>query len=387
MAKGATTTQKDNSTQQVQLPEWMSEAGQTLFNKAMSDSAANPVKAYAGQPTAPMSGNQKAAESQAKSTANTGQSQIAAGTAAVQSGLGTGDRVSADNFDNAAAGRYMSPYLGAVQERTVGDIMRNGAMQLEDLGDSAAANHAYGGTRQAVAQAEATKGINNNILNYLASSNQAGYENAQQQFNTDADRQLQAGTTNAGLDQSELDRAIAGGSALGNLGQQASGINAESIMNLLKTGGVAQDTANAAAAAKYNEFLRMQDAQVNRDEDLMSILAGTPRNVTTTAHGTTSQTSNPGWLSTALGAGQIAASFYSDERLKENVEPVGEMADGLPVVDFNYRPNLGLPSGRFRGVLAQDVARVRPSSLGPKVDGFATVDASLAPQLVGGSNG
>jgi hypothetical protein len=45
MAKGASQTQKENSTQAVQLPAWMSQAGQDIFNKTMKDSSDNPVAA------------------------------------------------------------------------------------------------------------------------------------------------------------------------------------------------------------------------------------------------------------------------------------------------------------------------------------------------------
>jgi hypothetical protein len=121
----------------------------------------------------------------------------------------------------------------------------------------------------------------------------------------------------------------------------------------------------------------MQDGAVSRDQDIMSILAGTPRNVTTNTSGTTKSTQNPGWLNTALGAGQIGASFFSDERLKRDIVRVGELGDGLPIVDFNYRDGLGLPEGRFRGVIAQDVARLRPHALGPTVNGFKTVNYEL----------
>lgn len=380
MSKGPSTTTKETGTQQVQLPEWMSTAGQNLFNQTMTDSAAHPVTPYNGQLTAPAAANQTQASGQAAATAGAGQPQVALGTGVALSGTGQGDRVGTPAFDQAAADRYMSPYLKDVQGRTVSDMMRNGQMQLADIGDSAAANHAFGGTREAVAQGEATKGINSNILDYLAKSNQAGFENAQGQFNTDTSRKLGADTTNASLDQQELDRRVAAGATLGNLGQQASGVNSEGIMNLLRTGGTDQQTQDNADQAAYQEFLRNQDGTVSRDQDIMSILAGTPRNVTTNTTGTNKSTSNPGWLSTALGAAQIGASFFSDARLKRDVVAIGELEDGLPVVDFNYRDGAGLPEGRFRGVLAQDVARFRPEALGPTVGGFATVDASLAPQ-------
>jgi hypothetical protein len=377
MSKGGSTKTTETGTQQVQLPQWMSDAGKSLFDKAMADSAAHPVTAYTGEMAADMDPAQKAALAQATKNANIGQDQIKAGQSAVQAGTAKGDRVSTKEFNAGDAAKYMSPYIANVQQRTVQDILRNGQMQLDQLGDAEAANHAYGGTRQAVAQAEATKGINNNILDYLAESNQAGYENAQGQFNTDTDRALQASTTNAGLTQAELDRKIAAGAALGNLGQQASGINAENINNQLKAGTVAQQTQQAKDDAAYNEFLRMQDGDINRDEDLMAILAGTPRNVTTNTSGTTKSTQNPGWLNTALGAGQIAGSFFSDERLKRDVVEVGAFDDGLPIIDFNYRDGLGLPEGRFRGVRAQDVALYRPHALGPSVNGYATVNYDM----------
>jgi hypothetical protein len=374
MAKGASTTQKENSTQAVQLPAWMSQAGQDIFNKTMTDSAAHPITAYGGQMTAPTTANQNQANTQAAQSSGAGQGQVALGSAVALSGTGNGSRVGTGNFDQAAADRYMSPYLQAVQQRTVGEMQRQGQIQMQGNGDAAGASHAFGGTRQAVQDAETSKGINNNILDYLAQSNQAGFENAQGQFNTDANRQLEAGTTNAGLDQQELDRRIAAGAALGNLGQQESGINSEGIMNLLRTGQVQQDAQNAGDSAAYNEFLRLQDGDISRDQDIMSILAGTPRNVTTTTNGTVKSTQNPGWLNTALGAAQIGASFFSDERLKRDIVRVGEYPDGLAIVDFNYRDGLGLPEGRFRGVIAQDVARLRPHALGPSVGGFATVN-------------
>jgi hypothetical protein len=299
------------------------------------------------------------------------------GTLAALSGTGQGDRVGTSNFDQSAAQKYMSPYLQDVQGRTVDEMQRQGQIQMQGGGDAAQASHAFGGTRQAVQDAETAKGINSNILGYLANSNQAAYENAQGQFNTDTNRQLTAGTTNAGLDQQELDRRIAAGAALGNLGQQSSGVNAEGIQNLLKTGGVDQQSQDAADQAQYQEFLRLQNGDIGRDQDIMSILAGTPRDVTTNTSGTTKTTQNPGWLSTALGIGGMAASIYSDERLKRDIVRVGELSDGLPVVDFTYRDGLGLPEGRFRGVIAQDVARLRPHALGPTVNGFKTVNYEM----------
>lgn len=67
-----------------------------------------------------------------------------------------------------------------------------------------------------------------------------------------------------------------------------------------------------------------------------------------------------------------AGAAASDRRLKKNIEKVGEYADGLNIYDFEYiyKP------GKYRGVMADEVEKLRPWALGPEFDGFKTVDYS-----------
>jgi hypothetical protein len=74
----------------------------------------------------------------------------------------------------------------------------------------------------------------------------------------------------------------------------------------------------------------------------------------------------------------IGALMASDPRLKTNIVKLGEEPDGLGVYAWDYRPTAGpiaafMPAGRQRGVMADEVARLRPWALGPVVGGFATV--------------
>lgn len=64
------------------------------------------------------------------------------------------------------------------------------------------------------------------------------------------------------------------------------------------------------------------------------------------------------------------ASIFSDRRLKHTIRRVGEMADGLGIYIFSY---LGSKQ-RVRGVMADEVAKLRPWALGPRVAGYATVN-------------
>jgi phage tail protein X len=68
------------------------------------------------------------------------------------------------------------------------------------------------------------------------------------------------------------------------------------------------------------------------------------------------------------GAG-AAGQIFSDERLKENIERVGRTDDGLPIYTYDYK--WGGP--KQMGVMAQDVAKVKPWAVG-KVGPWMTVN-------------
>lgn len=85
---------------------------------------------------------------------------------------------------------------------------------------------------------------------------------------------------------------------------------------------------------------------------------------------TSTQKSKPG-MGGFLGqiAGGIAAS---DRRLKENIIKLGKLASGLFVYSFDYKAT----GERWVGLMADEVARLQPSALGPKMFGYDTVDYS-----------
>ena len=80
-----------------------------------------------------------------------------------------------------------------------------------------------------------------------------------------------------------------------------------------------------------------------------------------------------------LGAGmdvaKLAASIFSDERLKEHIEPVGELFDGSNVYRYNY---IGDPTPRI-GLMAQEVEKVRPDAV-VEIGGYKAVDYGKATQ-------
>lgn len=89
-------------------------------------------------------------------------------------------------------------------------------------------------------------------------------------------------------------------------------------------------------------------------------------------YSTKTGTSTPSLLSglgQAVNIGTDAVSLFSDRRLKTNIRKIGEHADGLGRYVWNYV--WGGP--QHEGVMADEVAQLRPWALGPVVSGFSTV--------------
>lgn len=92
--------------------------------------------------------------------------------------------------------------------------------------------------------------------------------------------------------------------------------------------------------------------------------------------GTSTQTQKTSLLSNLLSAGaQVgsAAIAASDPALKTNVVKLSEEPDGLGLYEWSY---LGSDE-RDVGVMADEVAQLRPWALGPVLDGFMSVDYDL----------
>ncbi len=92
-------------------------------------------------------------------------------------------------------------------------------------------------------------------------------------------------------------------------------------------------------------------------------------------YGTSTTTQKGGLLESLLNAGATAAGAYaaSDRRLKMDIEKVGEDTDGLGRYRYRYVTD-DADAPLREGVMADEVARLRPWALGPTRNGFSTVD-------------
>lgn len=91
----------------------------------------------------------------------------------------------------------------------------------------------------------------------------------------------------------------------------------------------------------------------------------------------TSSGGSSGGLGSFLGSVISMLPFVLSERvLKTDIVPTGGHMGGVPAYAYNYRQDadIPLPTGRFVGVMVDDVARLRPDALGPRFKGYRTVN-------------
>ena len=140
--------------------------------------------------------------------------------AATTAGLGRalqGMGYQAGQFDSAAAQQYMSPYMQQVvdvqKQRAIQDFNQQNANRAAQAVQAGA----FGGSRQAVAQAMAGQELSQQLADIQATGQQKAFEQAQAQF--ERDRAARADAERLGLGAAEL--TASQGAQLANLGRMA----------------------------------------------------------------------------------------------------------------------------------------------------------------------
>jgi hypothetical protein len=66
----------------------------------------------------------------------------------------------------------------------------------------------------------------------------------------------------------------------------------------------------------------------------------------------------------------------SDIRTKENIKAIGYLPNGLPVYEYEYKPEWKDEAGhgKFIGVMAQEVELVQPEAVITRPDGYKMVN-------------
>ena len=175
--------------------------------------------------------------------------------------------VRSQNFGQAAADYYSSPYQQNVTNIALREAMQKGVLDKNAMMSGAIGRGTFGGARNALIQAEQNRGLNQQLGDIQAQGSQQGYLNAQQQFQADQARRMQAQLANqqAGLttDQANLQAmlqtqglgaGIGKDIALANLSNEQQA-NVQNLASQLQTQGLSAQQALQAALANQSSGL------------------------------------------------------------------------------------------------------------------------------------
>lgn len=179
------------------------------------------------------------------------------------------------------------------------------------------------------------------------------------QFN--AGQANQMGQFNAGLEMDKVAQTLAAMNQYGNM-TQARDAGQRADLGLQADLGNQQYQLQLANSP-YGQMLA---AQGLLDPSLIQAVSGQTINSSGTQK--TSGGLGGALMGGLFSLGSAAIGKYSDRRLKTNIVKLGELEDGLGVYEFDYiwgEPDVG--------VMADEVAQLRPWALGAAVGGFATV--------------
>jgi len=175
--------------------------------------------------------------------------------------------VASQNFGQAAADYYTNPFQQNVTNTALRQAMQKGAMDKNALMTGAIGRGTFGGARNALLQAEQTGNLNEQLGDIQMQGSQQGYLNAQQQFQADQARRMQADLANqqagittgqanlqANLQTQGLGAGIGKDIALANLSNEQQA-NVQNLASLLQTQGLSAQQALQAALANQTAGL------------------------------------------------------------------------------------------------------------------------------------
>lgn len=289
-----------SNTTQTTIPEWARPYAENMlatsqgqvyqFNPEGQITGLKGYQPYGGQLTAGSSPLQQQAAAGAAGMKTPGQftqgSNLAqaGGIAALQGSQGYNPAAfNGGGWNATTRDQYMSPYTQGVTDIATREALRNAAIQGTQRQAKFAQAGAFGGSRQALADTEAQRNLNQNLADIQAKGLESAYNTGLQAYQSDAARQLQAqqmgeqsrqfGST-LGLQGAQT--AAQAGQTLGQLGTQQAQAQQDIIKTQAGIGQQQQQTAQAAIDAQMQQYTNAQNYPYKQLGFLSDMLHGLP---------------------------------------------------------------------------------------------------------------
>jgi hypothetical protein len=177
--------------------------------------------------------------------------------------------VQSQQFNQQAAQQYMSPYMQSVVDLQQQDAQRQADIASTGRNAQAVSAGAFGGSRQAIMDAEAAKNLAAQKGSIQAQGLQSAYGQAQQQFNADQNQRMQAALANQGMGYNVGSQNLSA-----NLGIQQLGAG-QNLQSQLANQQALQQAQNAAEQSRqYGAGQGLQSASLGAQYGLAGQQAG-----------------------------------------------------------------------------------------------------------------
>jgi hypothetical protein len=245
---------------------------------------------------------------------------------------------------------YLNPYTGEVIDATMQDMERQRQMMMSDIGGSAQAANAFGGSRHGIAESETNRGFADEMGQISAQLRDQGFNTAMQGFMGDSALMQQGDLANqaAGLDANQQQQS-ASQLLAGLSGQERDQAFGDAQM-LSDVGSEKRAMAQSELDLEYAKFLEEQQHPLRQLEIVQGAFGLTPQ-ITSTKGVTRDDSSKPDlW--------QNLADTFSDVRLKDNITKLNGYA-------YNFKSRPEVTTG---GVMAQEVELIAPHLVNTDVE-------------------
>jgi hypothetical protein len=287
---GGSSSTPEKTTQVTDLPDWAKGYAKDTLAKgaALSDISQNPYQQYGGQRIAGFQPMQQQAFEGAAGMQPSQQVGLGSGIAGM-AGLGAlntnyqGRNFQGGQFNSQAAEDYMNPYTQSVVDYQKSQALRDFQIAQPMRQAQAVQQGAFGGSRSAIVDAEAQRSLNSQLQGITATGQQAAFQNAQQQFNADQARRLQAQQMGeqsrqygAGLGMQGLQTGLQAAGQLGQLGQTEYG--QKMGINQLQSayGQQQQQQAQRPLDMAYQDFINQQNYPYKQLGFMSDMIRGLP---------------------------------------------------------------------------------------------------------------
>lgn len=127
-------------------------------------------------------------------------------------------------FDPATAAQYMSPYQQAVVDVEKREAVRQSQVPMQQIRQQAAGAGGYGGSRQAILEAEAQRNLQGRLGDIQTRGSQAAYETGLRSFEAQKERERAAASGLSALGQAAPRQALTELTALSGIGEAQRGM-------------------------------------------------------------------------------------------------------------------------------------------------------------------